>query len=156
MTRACIPSFFLLKPLYPMMLGWERDLRTLASSSSLCPNCVRACLLFTFLTAQGDLTYDPYYHVISLINQIVYLNFSSPEGLLQYRNTLTPVPNPIFLRKGVAGMWTDPGPPPGPGVTPPALETTLLLRGVLVQGQGSGSAILDSMILTLKTTFQLT
>ena len=54
----------------------------------------------------------------------------------------------------MAGIWTDPGPPPGPGVTPPsaALETTLLLMGVQGQGSESGSAILDSTLQTLQTS----
>ena len=58
----------------------------------------------------------------------------------------------------MAGMWTDPGPPPGPGVTPPspALETTLLLIGVQGQGSESGSAILDFSLRTLKTVYSLT
>ena len=82
----------------------------------------------------------------------IYLNLLSPEGLLEYRNTLTPVPNPNFLRKGVAGMWTEPCPPPGPGVSPPTLETILLLTGV----QGSGSAILTICLVLISQTFFVT
>ena len=62
--------------------------RILASTSNLCPNWDRACLLFTFMTAHGDLNLFP-------------------AGDLSYRKTLTRalVPYPSMVR-GVAGRWT--------------------------------------------------
>merc|ERR1719346_11444 len=71
------------------MFGWERVFKILASSSNLSPNCDMACLLFTFLTAHGD------------------LNLLPAAGDLSYRKTLTPVPYPSFVRKGVAGRCTE-------------------------------------------------
>ena len=73
--------------LYPIMLGCDRVFRILSSSFSLCPNWDRVSLLFT-LTAQEDLNLFP-------------------AGDLSYRKTLTPVPYPSLVRKGMAGRWTE-------------------------------------------------
>merc|ERR1719508_299624 len=79
------------------MLGCDRDLSTFASSSIFFPMAEEAWRFIIFFMAQGDLT-EP------------------ALGDLSYRYTFTPLPQPIFLRKGVVGSVTA-GELPGVPVT---------------------------------------